>query len=445
VKIAVVGMGHVGLIQAVAMAAVGHDVIGIDTDETRIHGLNAGGTPFHEPGLQEEMRRQIDSGRLRFTISPVTAYTAAGVIFLCVGTPPRADGGANLIAVENAAKVIRRYADPGSVVVEKSTVPPGTHQQLIKALDRDDLHVASNPEFLREGTALKDTLSPTRIVVGTDDGIAAYAMRSVYQPLTDSGTPYVSTDIATAELSKHASNSMLSLKISFINAIAQLCDQTGADVSEVARIMGLDPRIGPSFLDAGIGFGGFCFPKDVAALSHTFKLNGVETTLLDEVLVINEMAVYSAYSKIEDALWHLEGKRVCLLGAAFKPDTDDTRFSPAVKLAVKLVEAGATVTVWDPQVKWVDELHDANARRAYTTGSSLVPAAVITDSVYEAADAADVIVIATDWDQISDIDWSQMRLEAPNARVVVDGRNYLGRDAIRDAESNGFAVVGMGR
>jgi UDPglucose 6-dehydrogenase len=431
-KVTVTGLGHVGLIQAVAMATLGHQVLGIDNDLERVEKLQGGVPPFHEPGLHAEMTRQVNADRLRFTSDPGTAYETADVIFLCVGTPPRDDGSANLIALENAARDIRECAKRHAVVVEKSTVPPGTHERLKIALNygRTDLVVASNPEFLREGTALKDTMNPDRIVVGSDSGHAHRVLRDAYSPLIETGTRYIETDVATAELSKHASNSFLSTKISFINAIALLCERTGADVTKVAEIMGADPRIGPAFLNAGLGYGGFCFPKDVAALASTFEKNDIKygSLLLDDVQKINDEMIYHVIAKVEDDLWHLEGKRIALLGLAFKPGTDDTRFSPAVELVNRLEHAGADVVAWDPQVTEVD-------------GSS----SGIVDHLLIALDGADIVVVATEHPEIrTGLMWNEAARRM-KGRTVIDARNLFTDQDESIARMYGFTIVGVGR
>ncbi len=430
-NITVTGLGHVGLVHAVAMAAIGHDVVGIDCSASRIETLNNGEAPFFEPGLHDEMLRQVRYGRLKFTSDPVEAYEAAEVVFIAVGTPPLDSGGADLSAVESAAWDIGEHAPDGCVVVEKSTVPCGTHKRLIIALGGNDrLDVASNPEFLREGTALRDTMEPTRIVVGAATSAVHRVMRDVYEVMTDSGTPYIATDVATAELAKHASNSMLATKISFMNAIAAICDKSGADVTKVAEIMGADPRIGPAFLNAGLGFGGFCFPKDVAALAQTSRVLGVSDRLFDEVLRINQRALESVYDKIEDALGHLEGKRIAVLGLAFKPDTDDTRFSPAISLCKLLTDAGASVTGWDPQA--------AEAARQE------LPDLATPDSIRGASLGADLLVIATEWPETYNLDFEQLALDM-RGHTIVDARNVLDDVARRDAEKQGFTVIGVGR
>ena len=430
-NIAVAGLGHVGLVTAVAMSAIGHEVIGIDTDEQRIAALQYSEPPYFEPGLQEELALQVRLGRLRFTTDPETAYVGADVVFICVGTPPQANGEANLIAVEGAAHDIGFWAPDGCVVVEKSTVPCGTHKRLIIALGGSGrLDVAANPEFLREGTALKDTLEPTRIVVGAETEAVHRVLRDVYAPLTDSGTPYIATDVATAELAKHASNSLLATKISFMNMIALICDRTGADVTKVAEVMGADPRIGKEFLNAGLGFGGFCFPKDVAALSHTAKELGVHTTLLDDVLDLNDRARDAVYLKIEDALWNIQGKQIAVLGLAFKPDTDDIRYSPAVALCGMLLRNQAVVVAWDPQ--------------ADVAAQAELPKLVIADSPYTAAQGSDLLVIATEWPETYTLDYERLA-SLMRGRVIVDARNVLDDWAREYATKFGFTVIGVGR
>ena len=430
-NITVAGMGHVGLITAIAFSAIGHNVIGIDVDTNRISMLHDGEAPYFEPGLQEELDRQIRSGRIRFTTDSQTAYMSADVVFICVGTPPGENGEANLEAVWDAARNIGIWVPDGCVIVEKSTVPCGTHKRLIAVLGRSStLDVASNPEFLREGTALRDTLEPSRIVVGAATEAVHRVLRDVYEVLTDSGTPYIATDIATAELAKHASNSMLATKISFMNAIARICDMTGADVTKIAEIMGADPRIGPAFLHAGLGFGGFCFPKDVAALSHTAKTLGTHSRLFDEVLLINQRALESVYAKIEDAFWNIAGKHIAVLGLAFKPDTDDIRYSPAMSLCFLLLQAGAEVVGWDPQ--------------AAAAARDELPALITADSPYTAAQGADLLVIATEWQETYTIDFERLA-DVMIGRFVMDARNVLDDWQRSYAAKLGFTVIGVGR
>lgn len=430
-KLAVMGTGHVGLVTCVALASVGHDVAGTDVDVDKISRLADGVCPFYEPGLQEALVREMAGRRLSFTVDPAEALRDAEVIFICVGTPARANGEANLVAMETSARAIARHARDGAVVVEKSTVPAGTAARLRDTLARERgtrrFDVASNPEFLREGTALRDALEPDRIVIGAESERARETLRSVYRPLTDLGYPLIETDIATAELAKHASNAFLALKISFANAMARVCERAGADITSVAEIMGTDPRIGRAFLNAGIGYGGYCFPKDVAALERLASRLGYDFALLKEVERANDEAVLAALAKIEDALWNLEGKRVALLGLSFKPGTDDVRFSPALALAQRLLAAGSTVVGVDPQA-------GGNAERE-------VPGLELANDVHEAATGAHCLVLATEWQEFLDLDLQTLSglMASP---VIVDGRNALDP---AEASAAGFAYYAMGR
>ncbi|HWL66056.1 MAG TPA: UDP-glucose/GDP-mannose dehydrogenase family protein, partial [Actinomycetota bacterium] len=326
-RVAVVGTGHVGLITCASLSAIGHTVIGMDSDEEKIVQLQAGGCPFFEPGLKELLAQQIDSGRLSFTRDIREAVRDADVAFICVGTPPRASGDASLVAVEKAGRAIAKSATKDIVIVEKSTVPAGTAGRLDQVLahERPDSHpileVASNPEFLREGNAVQDSLEPDRILVGAHSDWARQRMRDLYEPLIDKGHRYIETDIATAEIAKHACNAFLAMKISFTNALAQISERAGADVMDVAQVMGADPRIGPAFLNAGLGYGGYCFPKDLQAFGRLAHRLGYDFPLLAEIERINEDAVATMFSKVQEKLWNLEDKRVCLLGLSFKPNT----------------------------------------------------------------------------------------------------------------------------
>lgn len=428
-NITVIGLGHVGLVHAAAMAAIGHDVIGIDSDRARIATLLNGEVPFHEPGLSEEVHRQRRAGRLEFTNDPHVAYSGSEVAFICVGTPALPNGKADLSAVEAAARELERSSAPGGlVVVEKSTVPPGTHE-LLRRLLRADMCVASNPEFLREGTAMTDTLNPDRIVVGTDEAFADAVMRDVYSTMTDSGTRYVATSVATAELAKHACNSFLATKISFINAIANLCDAVGADVSQVAGVMGSDPRIGPDFLEAGLGYGGFCFPKDVAALSETFYDHGIveASLLLQQVQRINRGMIGHVIAKLTRYVGLLPGSRVAVLGLAFKPGTDDTRYSPAVSLARTLERRGARVSTWDPKVRNVEELH----AKPYP-------------DIYNACRGAKAIILATEWDDIHRMSFARLA-DVMDGTTIIDARNMLSDSERSRAAAAGLSVIGVGQ
>ena len=432
-KIAVIGTGHVGLITCVTLAVLGHDVVGHDADEEKLISLERGVAPFYEPGLEELLIRSLATGRLRFSNDVATALREAQVAFICVGTPPRSSGEANLIAVERAASQVSRYASDGVVVVEKSTVPAGTAERVRRTLRLElggngpALEVVSNPEFLREGRAIEDSMRPDRILIGADSPRAFSTMREVYAPLIERGHLLIETDIATAELAKHACNAFLALKISYANALARLCEQSGADVVAVADIMGSDPRIGRAFLNAGLGYGGYCFPKDLAAFERLAARSGYSFPLLREVERINGEAVEATLEKIQDALWNLEGKSVGLLGLSFKPDTDDVRFSPALTLARKLVGEGADVTGYDPQ--------------ASSAAKSEVPELHVCTDAYEVAAGAHCLVICTDWDEFMDLDLGRLR-DVMRYPVVVDARNLFEPTAMRRL---GFAYYPTGR
>jgi UDPglucose 6-dehydrogenase len=422
VKITVMGTGHVGLITCVTLATLGHEVVGTDVDSEKIELLRRGIPPFFEPGLEEALAQGSAAERLAFTDSAAEALRDAEVVFICVGTPARADGEANLLAVEQSARDIARAAPDGAVVVEKSTVPAGTADRVRLTLEREGdgraYDVVSNPEFLREGSAMHDSLRPDRIVIGVESDRALHAVRAVYAPLLDAGVRMIVTDIRTAELAKHASNAFLALKISFANALARLCERAGADVADVADVMGSDPRIGRAFLHAGLGYGGYCFPKDVAALRRLSERLGYPFPLLAEVERLNTEAVDAVAAKVEESLWNLEGKRIALLGLSFKPGTDDVRFSPSLALAERLLASGAHVVGCDP--------------RAGSNAKEELPALELADDAYEAAAGAHALVVGTEWPEFRELDLSVLRgtMAYP---LVVDGRNLFDPDEMARA------------
>lgn len=430
-RIAVIGTGRVGLVSCVAFASLGHEVAGLDVDGEKIALLRQGIPPFFEPGLEEALVREMAEGRLSFTAEPAEALHEAEVVFICVGTPARADGEANLVAVEVAVRDIARHAMDGAVVVEKSTVPAGTadkvRQTLLREGDGRQVHVASNPEFLREGLALRDALEPDRIVIGVESEQALEVLERLYEPLLRDDARLIVTDIPTAELAKHASNAFLALKISFANALARLCERTGADVTAVADVMGADPRIGRSFLNAGLGYGGYCLPKDVAALERLAARHGYAFGLLSEIQRVNAEAVDAVAARIEEALWNLEGKRIALLGLAFKPDTDDVRASPPLALARRLLEAGAEVVGYDP--------------RAAEEARGEIPELQLADSVDSAVAGAHCLVLATEWDEFRSLDLHAVRRSMAYP-VVVDGRNLFDP---AEMEAAGFWYYPIGR
>jgi UDPglucose 6-dehydrogenase len=430
-RIAVIGTGHVGLVSCATLAHLGHHVVGCDNDPAKIESLEKGISPFFEPGLEELVNEEVTAGRLRFTADPADAITDSSVVFLCVGTPPTATGEANLAAVEAAAAAVARHATGPTVVVEKSTVPAGTSDRVKRTLERArpdlQLEVASNPEFLREGRAVQDSLEPDRILVGAESEWAFAQMREVYAPLIEKGHRLIETNIATAELSKHASNAFLAMKISYANALAQMCELAGADVIDVAEVMGSDPRIGRDFLDAGLGYGGYCFPKDLQAFERLSSRLGYDFPLLREVANINEQALKLAVHKIEEAVWNLEGKKIALWGLAFKPGTDDVRLAPALGLARILLDRGALVSGFDP-------VAGANAKAE-------VPDLEVDDDPYGCVTDAHCVVVCTEWESLKDLDLNKVR-EVMAHPVMVDGRNAFDPPVMGEM---GFTYIPTGR
>jgi UDPglucose 6-dehydrogenase len=433
-RVGVIGTGHVGLVTTVTLADLGHQVVGTDADLEKIDRLKNGIAPFFEPGLQELLEANLEVGALSFTPETSEAVLDADVVFICVGTPPRASGEANLVAVEQAVQAVARHVTGYTVLVQKSTVPVGTAERLRQAVRlqspdlADLLDVVSNPEFLREGSAIQDSLKPDRILVGANGPRAFEVMRNLYSPLTDRGSMLIETDVKSAELAKHACNAFLALKISYANALARVCELAGADVVNIADIMGSDPRIGRSFLDAGLGFGGYCFPKDVQAFDRLAAGVGYDFSLLREVARINDAAVDAALDKVRQALWNLEDKTVALLGLAFKPGTDDVRFSPALALASKLIGQGARVVGFDPHA-------GANAKKELPAIES------VTTDPYSAARGAHCVVVCTEWDEVRSLDLKRLR-EIMTYPVIVDGRNVFDPGTARAA---GFLYYPTGR
>ncbi len=351
-RVAVVGTGHVGLITGAALASLQHDVVGMDVSAEKVAMLQRAEAPFHEPDLDGLLREGIDDGHLRFTTSVRDAVEDATVAFICVGRPPVGQGDRSLTAVEGAVRELADAATPGIVLVVKSTVPPGTTGRIEDVVRRArpelDFSTVSSPEFLREGHAVEDTLRPDRLVVGSDDARGFAVMRELYAPILAAGHRMIETDPRTAELSKLASNAFLATKISFANALARVAELAGADVDGVTAIMGADPRIGAAFLGAGLGFGGYCLPKDIVTLEKFAGRLGYDFGILREAVRANEDALAAVTRKVEEAVWNLEGKKVALLGIAFKPGTDDVRGAPALALAAALREEGAIVAAFDP-------------------------------------------------------------------------------------------------
>ena len=413
-------MGWVGLVSAACFAELGHDVHAIDINAEKIESLGRGEVTIHEPGLPELLRKNAE--RLHFTTDIGEVKSAARLLFCCVDTPPTYSGDADLSRVQS---VVRELGEDDEVALAmKSTVPSGTGRAIKR--EKPDLAYVSCPEFLKEGTAVADFMHPDRVVVGADEGSewAADAIAAAYEPL---GGELVRTDVASAEMIKLASNAFLATKISFINEIANVSEEVGADVAEVARGMGLDERIGPSFLRAGIGYGGSCFPKDVSALKQLAGNSGYHFQLLNSVIEVNELQKRRVIGKLEKHLGSLVGKRIALLGLAFKPDTDDMREASSLVLSARLQGEGAAVVAYDPIAE--------NAAR------DLLPTVEFAGSVEEALAGADAAILVTEWKEFADLDWAELAGKMADP-VLIDGRNYLEPAVLRAA---GFAYEGIGR
>ncbi len=416
-KIAIVGTGYVGLVTGVCLSEVGHDVICVDVDQSKVEKMRSGISPIYEPGLDELMVKNIGAGRLHFTTSHQEAFESAEAIYIAVGTPPKVDGTANLAYVEEVAQSIARYVNHYVVVVTKSTVPVGTNQRIKQIIaggleGRVPFNVVSNPEFLREGTAVHDAFHGDRIVIGSDSQRAAELVEEINAPF---GIPVYHTDISSAEMIKYASNAFLATKISFINEISNLCEKLGANVEDVATGMGMDKRIGGQFLRAGIGYGGSCFPKDTKALVQIAGNVEHEFDLLKSVIQVNnkqqQLLVEKALDRYDGSL---EGKTVALLGLAFKPHTDDMRESASIVISTQLLEARARVQAYDPVAA-------AQAKQL------LSPEVILCDTLEEALTNADIALIVTDWPEFKqmDLDMVKSKLREP---VIFDGRNCFSLD-----------------
>jgi UDPglucose 6-dehydrogenase len=444
-KLSVIGAGYVGLTTAACLAQVGHDVFCSESDTEKLSKLQNGVMPLFEPHLEDVIETVRKSGRLHFG-STEEAIAWGGAIFICVGTPPLPNGDADLCAIEGVARAIAKSGTGYRLIIEKSTVPVQTGAQLRKHLSVHSTNglnydVASNPEFLREGTSVEDFLHPDRIVVGADSPRAEELLREIYRPIIQqsfhcpihSGCPkraepiFLVTDTNSSELIKHASNSFLAMKISFINMVANLCEAVGADITKVAQGMGLDPRIGPAFLNPGIGFGGFCFPKDVQAFIRIAEKSGCDFSLLKEVEKINQNRVGHFVEKIRKELWVLRGKRIAVWGLAFKPDTDDVRFAPSLTLVRALIDEGAVVRAYDP--------------KAAEKAKAVLPNVTYCDDAYQAAAGADAILIVTEWAEFRRMDWKRL-LSVIEQPLVIDGRNVFIPEEITQ---NGFRYISIGR
>ncbi len=428
-KITVVGTGYVGLVTGACLSNLGLNAVCADVDESKIAVLLAGGIPIYEPGLEEVVHRNVHAGRLSFTTDVAAAARDAEVVFLAVGTPPLPDGSADMRYIFDAVRVFSENHTGYQVLVTKSTVPVGTGSRIEAILaekhSKDSFAVVSNPEFLREGSAVSDFTNPDRIVVGCDDPKALEIMKRLYKNQTDKSIRLVITNRVSAELIKYASNGFLSVKISFVNEVSRLCEEVGADVMDVARAMGMDSRIGPRFLSPGPGYGGSCFPKDTRALLDVAKAHKVPLRVVEAAVAANEDQVQRSLNKIERAFGGVKGKTVALLGLAFKSDTDDIRESPSVKIAAALLDAGATVQAYDPAAA-------ENALRE-------LPALKVYPDSYAAAQGADGLVIATEWDEFKQLDWPRLKRCLKN-HLAVDLRNLHDPRDVRDAGFNYYSV-----
>jgi UDPglucose 6-dehydrogenase len=430
--IAVIGTGYVGLVTGACFAEFGVDVTCVDIDAAKIARLTRGEIPIYEPGLEQLVNKNAAAGRIHFTTDLSAAVEQALVIFLAVGTPPRADGSADLSYIEEAARQIARAMNGYKVVVTKSTVPVGTGARVRRIIQEHqpracNFAVVSNPEFLREGAAIDDFMRPDRVVIGSNDEEATAIMRDLYRPLYLIETPFVITTVEAAELTKYAANAFLATKISFINEIANLCERVGADVHDVARAIGMDNRIGRKFLHAGPGFGGSCFPKDTQALVHIAREYGADAQIVNAVIEVNMRQRRLMVEKIERLLGELKGKEIAVLGLAFKPKTDDMRDAPSVDIINALVAGGARVRAYDPVAM--------DAARAQ------LPDITYAADEYATVEGADALVFITEWNQFRALDMERIRglLRQPK---IADLRNIYEPDAMR---ALGFEYVGVGR
>jgi len=428
-KICVIGTGYVGLVTGTCFSDMGHRVTCLDINEKRIEKLNNGIMPIYEPGLKQIVDQNVDAGRLNFTTSYQEALEDAEFAFIAVGTPSSVDGDADMQYVKMAAETIASHLDHPIIIVNKSTVPVGTGDwvsEIIKDMNggkTPPFSVVSNPEFLREGSAVNDFMEPDRVVLGSTNREAAGKVADLYEALR---APIMITDLRTAEMIKYASNAFLATRISFINEIANICESLGADVKEVARGMGMDKRIGPSFLDAGLGWGGSCFPKDVKALAHMAETRGSHPQLLQAVMDINQNQRKRAVQKVEKALGGLKGKTIGLLGLSFKPNTDDTRDAPALDIARMLLKSGAVVQAFDPQAMEVSKKE--------------IPQLQLRKKPYETAEAVDALILATEWNEFKSLDFERIKANM-KGNVILDGRNIWDGTELYEM---GFTYFGMG-
>ena len=433
-RLTVVGAGYVGLTTAVCFAHLGNEVMVVEKLPEKVQALKEGKVPFYEPGLEEMLRENLSLGRLFFTTDLKEGLDFSDVIFICVGTPQRPDGSADLSQVEEVARETARFMEGYKLLVEKSTVPVNTHKLIKRTVERYlkrrgkilEFDVASNPEFLREGSAVRDFLEPDRIVIGVESERARRIMEELYK---DFKCPIIFTDPATSELIKHASNSFLAMKISYINMVADLCEKVGADVRLVAEGMGYDKRIGREFLRAGIGWGGSCFPKDIKAFIKMAKDHGVDFSLLEEVDKINQRRAVQFVEKVKSVLWSLKDKTLAVWGLSFKPNTDDIREAPSLRLVPMLLKEGARLKLYDPKAM-------ENFKKLYPPGKDLDYA----PDMYSAVEGASALLIFTEWEEFQRADLSRVK-ELMELPIIIDGRNIYEPEVVRGL---GFEYYGVG-
>lgn len=454
-KISVLGLGHIGLPTALAFAELGWEVVGADSEPTKVEMIRGGASPFYEPGIQDLLTKHLEQGTFKPTDDVDTAIRSSQILFLCVGTPQRENGQADLSQVEGLARTIARNLNGYKLIIEKSTVPAITAQWVKRTILRyvasgvlgdgnggspstspkptavsalPDFDVASNPEFLQEGKALQGFFHPDRIVCGVETEMARQILEEIYSPL---GCPIVMTDLTTAELIKHAANAFLCTKISFINMIADLCEAVGADVSSLSEGIGLDHRIGRDFLRAGIGFGGYCFPKDLKAFIYLAGEYGVDFSVLKEVERVNDRRIDAFVKKVQQAIWVIKGKSIGILGLAFKPGTDDIREAPSLRVIKRLLSEGANLGLYDPSAM-------PNVQKVFAEEPERLH---YCESAYEAAEGADALLVLTEWDEFRQLDLARLR-DLMAFPTIVDGRNLFDRRAMQGA---GFEYHSIGR
>ena len=452
-NVCIIGTGYVGLVTGVCLSEIGNNVICVDKIKEKIDLLNSGKSPIYEPNLEKLLKDNIQKNRLRFNIDISKAVTKSEIIYICVGTPSLSNGQTDLRYVEEVAHEIGKYINGEKVIVNKSTVPIGSGDWVSMVVsdslennnssnEKIAFNVVSNPEFLREGSAISDTFFPDRIVIGSSSKKAIDKMIKLYEPIINQSfnwrdserlipkntkIPVVISDLTSAEMIKYAANSFLATKISFINEIANICEKVGADVSKVAEGIGLDKMIGPAFLNAGIGWGGSCFPKDVSALSNIAGEYGLSTQILNAVVNVNREQRLKITQKLQDELKIIKGKIIGVLGISFKPDTDDTREAPSIKIMNDLVNLGARVKAYDPIVGAAPE--------------SLSKKVEICSSAYEVVRGADMFILATEWEEFLKLDYAKIK-DIMRSPVLIDGRNYLNKNSL---EKKGFKYIGIGR